>query len=114
MQLGKPGAEVTKKLLGLHGKCRKPQLRKVVGARKIFLKFLPRNNKLSQVTVHLFLGPKQAAVSYFHKSYKPKGLPNERTLVIIHFFRVGYNWLLVKQSNGALHASGLDTAQEKG
>ena len=56
MQLGKPGAEVTKKLLGLHGKCRKPQLRKVVGARKIFLKFLPRNNKLSQVTVHVLIG----------------------------------------------------------
>ena len=85
MQLGKPGAEVTKKLLGLHGKCWKPQLGKVFGARKIFLEFLPRNNKLSQVTVHLFLGPIQAAVSYFHKSYKPKGLPNERTLVIIHF-----------------------------
>ena len=32
-------------------------------AREIFKKFLgPRNNKLSQVTVYLFLGPKWAAV----------------------------------------------------
>jgi len=35
------------------------------GKKISFLKFLvPRNNKLSQVTVHLFLGPKGAAVSY--------------------------------------------------
>ena len=87
---------------------------KFLGSGKIFQKFLPRNNKLSQVTVHLFLGPKQAAVSNSKKYYKPKRKAADRTLVIILFFRVGYNWLLVKQSYGALQASGLDTAQGSG
>ena len=44
---------------------RKPQ-QEIFGQAEnsLFETFDPRNNKLSQVTVYLFLGPKGAAVSY--------------------------------------------------
>jgi hypothetical protein len=74
---------------GMPGKAQETAARKFLAWRKCPFWFLvPRNNKLSQVTAYLFLGPKGAAVSYFISITKTKKMHNVTThsaLYIIPF-----------------------------